>query len=242
MIRRDFISSLAAAATTCNKLKIPSRRPAPAGLLGFDMSIYVGPGQWIVAKQDTGASFAFIECAHGTEAGSHFAKHWTDSRDAGLVRGAYQRLTSSAPGREQAYTFARAFLGQGVSLEGDDLPPAVDVEFETCGPELVDAQRFTQELRDWVAVIETEFRRCPILYTSSGFWHNFVRGSEDFAYMPLWVTSSQRPPQIPKPWIRYRFWQYSTEQHIRGFTQTVDLDVFQGTIDELTHLIKQSRI
>ena len=56
---------------------------------------------------------------------------------------------------------------------------------------------------------------------------------------PLWlaqypnnyVEGSQ--PSLPRGWFKWTFWQYSEKGAVNGINAKVDLDLFNGTLEEL---------
>src|SRR5262249_29965707 len=51
---------------------------------------------------------------------------------------------------------------------------------------------------------------------------------------PLWVANyTSGCPKIPAPWTNWVFWQYSESGTTPGLTHAVDMDVFNGTFEQL---------
>ncbi|MBV8726515.1 MAG: hypothetical protein JO233_01915 [Candidatus Eremiobacteraeota bacterium] len=211
-------------------------------LHGIDVSAFAEPADWGALREQS-VTFAFIECARGTEKGRYFSEQWNRCAVAGIRKGAYQRLFSHAPGADQAEAFVAAFRGQSPRLAPDDLPPALDAEYDDDRDTMhTDRAGFTKLLRSWIAVVQRAFKRLPILYTSWRFWHEFMAEAEEFSRLPLWIAHyGVTKPQLPQAWHNYTFWQHAKEKCIEGFSPTVDLDIFNGSESDLSNFILGSR-
>jgi lysozyme len=75
----------------------------------------------------------------------------------------------------------------------------------------------------------------PAIYTSAGYWNEFVKPK------PAWASSydllvanytTQRIPIIPIGWITYKIWQFSSYFFIPGCTEACDGNWFNGTQDQ----------
>ena len=78
--------------------------------------------------------------------------------------------------------------------------------------------------------------RVPIIYTGKYFWNDNV-GSGDFAGNPLWLAAYVSPcPSTPGAWGGWSMWQYNDNGSIPGIAGNVDVDIFNGTIDQLDAL------
>ena len=99
-------------------------------LLGFDVSIFVNRVDWPTVVASTDYRFAFVECARGTEVGPRFSATW-DTKPASFKFGPYQRLFSTASGKEQAQMFSDTVAAAG--LLQTNLPPVLDVEDDPDG-------------------------------------------------------------------------------------------------------------
>jgi lysozyme len=73
--------------------------------------------------------------------------------------------------------------------------------------------------------------RQPIVYTGNVFASRF---DPTFSMYKLWVAkySTQKPNTVPA-WNSWWAWQYSSKGSVPGINGEVDLDEYNGTIDEL---------
>ena len=62
------------------------------------------------------------------------------------------------------------------------------------------------------------------------------------ARFPVWLAhhTNAAAPQIAAPWSSWTFWQYSGNGQAAGVTLPVDLDRFNGSLDDLRKLTVSS--
>ena len=89
-----------------------------------------------------------------------------------------------------------------------------------------------RQRRTWLAAIEGQTGRKPIIYTSTG---TYPVNMTTFAAYPLWVANyGASCPSMPLGWSTWHFWQYSSTGSVNGIDAgNVDLDEFNGTLAEL---------
>ena len=113
-----------------------------------------------------------------------------------------------------------------MNLKKGDLPPVLDVE--------VIGKASKTALQDsvsvWLDLVEAHYKVKPILYTSYRFrTRNLHR--EHFNNYPFWIAHYYVSE------LRYkgdwRFWQHSDVGEVPGIDHEVDLNVFNGDLNEL---------
>jgi lysozyme len=197
---------------------------------GMDVSVYETSVDW-VAAHGAGIDFAFIRATDGLQyIDPKFPAYWAGAKAAGVIRGAYQFFRPA----EDPIAQADLLLDKMGPLEPGDLPPVLDVEvsggLSTAGVEA--------SVRAWVAHVTGKLGRPPIIYAGLYSWHDLT-GSADLTTSPLWVAqyTSAPCPDIPAPWTRWMFWQYSATGAVAGIPgSTLDVNVFNGTLDDLRGL------
>jgi GH25 family lysozyme M1 (1,4-beta-N-acetylmuramidase) len=196
---------------------------------GVDVSYYQGAIDWTKARA-AGIQFAFIRVSDGTGfRDPKFATYWAGSRAVGIAHGAYQFFRPNQDPTAQADLLVDT-MGP---LEPDDLPPVIDVE-ATGG---LSAATVASRVRAWVDRVEARTGRTPIVYTGMYFWRDQVGGSTREADAPLWIAQyTSLCPSLPSPWSRWTFWQYSDHGQVSGIGSSVDVDRFNGTLDDLRAL------
>lgn len=194
---------------------------------GMDVSYYEDSIDWIAAHH-AGIDFAFVRVSDGmTYIDPRFPGYWAGARAAGVLRGAYQFFRPA----EDPIAQADLLLDRMGPLQPGDLPPVIDVE--VAGELAID--QVAARVRTWVAHVTARIGRPPIVYAGLYSWHDLT-GSANLTSSPLWVAqyTSAPCPNIPTPWTRWMFWQTTDTGSIAGVPGAMlDLDVYNGTIDDL---------
>lgn len=199
---------------------------------GIDVSRHQDLIDWNAVKamkdKDVQLDFVFIKATEGDYWTDIFFKNnWKQSREAGLIRGAYLYFHPNVSGQSQA-----DFLIERVSIENGDLPPVVDVEEENgkTKPQIVAALQLCLDQ------LEKQYGIKPIIYCNIHFYNNFLK--DDFSSYPFWIAHYGQllKPRVENEW---QFWQYSCEGRVNGIKAHVDFNVFNGTKLELLKFCKK---
>jgi GH25 family lysozyme M1 (1,4-beta-N-acetylmuramidase) len=212
----------------------PGTQAAAGQLLGIDVSHHQPSINWGQVAA-SGVSFAFMKATEGVGyTDPNFQQNLTGASAAGLVVGAYTYAHPETDPTQQADYFADAM---GVLPRGS-LPPVLDLE-ATGGLSVAQLVTWTQTFLD-----RLEYRTgiVPMIYTGPNFWQTRLGNSTAFARYPLWeahYTSLPAPYQIGG-WSTYDVWQYTSSGTVGGIAGSVDLDRFNGSIDDLRALATSS--
>jgi lysozyme len=156
------------------------------------------------------------------------------------------------------------FLDVIGTLEPEDFPPALDFEDgdspgrwkQLLSTDRAGALSIVREL------IQYTFRQCgvlPVIYTGNFWWQQLgdpdpVHDNLAFGEAALWFAqypvvndnqladfgalTATQPRHIPKVWgSRWNFWQFSSKGKLApALAGNFDLDVFNGTLDDLKKL------
>lgn len=213
-------------------MSYPNGIPA-CTLRGIDVSRYQPKIDWR-ALTASGLQFCFIKATEGgRDVDSSFQQHWEGAAAAGLVRGAYHFFRPQIPVSMQADSFART-VGP---LQPGDLPPALDLEGTAGWVEIPPANRISLVL-NMLGALETRLHATPIVYVSPWFATEMLMSHAALARFPIWLAqyTEEPTPSIPKPWSRWTFWQHSQSGSLPGISGAVDLDRFQGSLEDLKRL------
>lgn len=196
---------------------------------GIDISHHQDVIDWDVLRRE-GISFAIIKA---TEGGDHkdtqFERNWERAGDIGLVRGAYHFFTFCKPGHEQALNYI-----QSVPVEENTLPPAIDLEFSgNCQARPTKAE-VQYELSVFAELVEQRYGKTPIIYTTNESYKAFLEG-EDLRY-PVWIRDIYAKPVLSDN-ANWDFWQFTHRGRLHGIDGFVDLNVFNGTVEEFEKFI-----
>lgn len=202
---------------------------------GIDISHYQGKIDWELLTHNKEAKFPihfiFLKATEGGDHGDDtFTQNFGLARKYGFVRGAYHYFIPTTDARRQADFFIRTVqLGEG------DLPPVLDVE--TIGKQ--SAQELKTGVKAWLDRVEAHYGVKPILYTSYKFKERYLSDSI-FNVYPYWIAHYYVDS------VRYEgkwhFWQHTDVGSVPGIEKAVDLDVFNGTLEELVGLTLKDSI
>jgi lysozyme len=202
--------------------------PAGATTEGIDVSTYQGGVDW-AAVQAAGLGFGIARISDGLRHDdARFDANWSGIKAAGLVRGAYQYFEPAEDAAGQAMKVVRkvGWLGAG------DLPVSLDVEV----PDGRSPEAIATQMKIWIAIVTAGTGKRPIIYTARYFWNSGV-ASRDFSAYPLWVANyGVQCPDTPLGWDSWQIWQYGTSESVPGIAGAVDVDRFDGTLEELRRL------
>jgi lysozyme len=247
--QRVFVSAALSALTACATEEAPPEPVAEAPqaievcvddvVHGIDVSYYQGEVSWSEVAA-AGYGFAIARINHSDFMDPEFDRNWAGIKEAGMLRGAYQYFE---PGEDVAWQ-AQVVIDKLGVLGPGDLPAVIDVETDGGLP----PAEVAQAVGEWLALVEAGTGKKPIIYTGKYFWQDNV-ASPDYADYPLWhaqYPNACQPPAAPPPdcgcantadqWSQLVFWQYSSSGSVPGISGNVDLDVFNGTIEDLEAL------
>lgn len=203
--------------------------PAGYTVHGFDLSHYQGDIDWTALSANLSGKyplrFVFIKA---TEGGDHsderFLQNFEAARAHGYIRGAYHFYNPETSPVKQADFFIRS-----VQLQPGDLPPVLDIE--KTGRKNKDNLR--RDLKIWLDRVEEHYGVKPILYTSYKFKNKYLNDSVFDSY-PYWIAHYYVDS------VRYRgqwkFWQHTDVGSLPGIKEEVDLNIFNGSLEELMNL------
>lgn len=204
---------------------------------GIDVSYWNAGIDWPKVRA-TGQRYVFIKASESTSyKDPTFDDNWFGAKSAGLLRGAYHFFRCNADAKKQADSFidyVKSFNDEG------ELPPVLDLETH-------DGQRRDKIIpaaKTWLDRVEAAFDKKPMIYSGKFFLQDYF--SESNGGPPLWAKDhplwlAQYPnqyvpgmePSLPRGWFKWTFWQYSEKGRINGINANVDLNVFNGTLEEL---------
>jgi len=202
---------------------------------GIDVSHYQGDIDWAeVARQQSNSypiHFVFVKATEGASLGDDtFQKNFSSARKYGFIRGAYHFFSTKTDPLKQA-----DFFIQTVKLDSGDLPPVLDVE--PIGRK--NKQLLVRNVKIWLDRIESHYGVKPILYTSYKFKSKYMDDSLFNAY-PYWIAHYYVDSvQYRGKW---RFWQHTDVGSIPGIKEEVDLNIFNGTLQELCKMTIKKKI
>jgi len=200
---------------------------------GIDVSHWQREIDWSEVKR-SGVKFAFIK-----------ATEFPDKRTSLFVDGEMRKNIAGASANGllwSAYHFFRTHIDPVIQAkvfcetvgEFNSLPPVLDLE--AAGSK---GERLNYKVRQFLDETERITKKRPIIYSSCGFWRSYLayekRAHTDWARAyPLWIAQYTNLWPTPLyPWAGWEFWQYSDKGKIPGIVTHVDLNWFNGSLEEL---------
>lgn len=203
---------------------------------GIDVSAYQHPPyarapiDW-QAVAASGKRFAIVKATEGDDyTNEHFASDRIDARSEGLIVGAYHflRWERGAPTPEaQAEHFAR--------VVGDASGEIVACDLEWIRGEKRPAGEIVDCTLRFLARVETQLGRWPMIYTGPSFWRWCLapaRGTSelDLTSWPLWIvdytpTAGKPDPMVGAPEWAWSIWQTTGRGSCPGVSGKCDLNI-----------------
>jgi lysozyme len=209
----------------------PSRERFP--IQGIDISVHQGEIDW--AKIDRrSVNFVFIKATEGGDfRDRQFERNWLGAKSAGISRGAYHFFTFCKAGALQAQNFIDT-----VPLDRAALPPVIDLEFSGNCQRRPSQSELDRELTAYIQKVSAVYRQQPILYVTNEFYTAYLQGK--FTKYAIWISDFYTTPDLNRDDRRWLFWQYSERGRIAGIDTLVDLNVFNGTIEQFQYFSTRS--
>lgn len=184
---------------------------------GIDVSHYQGDIDW----KKTGKSFAVCKATQGlTKIDPTFSHNVYEAQSAGLEVGAYHYFNPALSARDQADFFVSQ-LKPGMFL-------ALDAEGDGW-----DAKTAADDIGVFMMYVKISYGKYPMLYFNDSFYQQFLKTFTVKQYN-WWIASYNT--KLPAIWSTAKMWQYSEKGTCPGINGLVDLDVFNGTIEDLRSL------
>lgn len=195
-----------------------SWRPPPEDfpVQGVDVSEDQGPIDWWTVKK-SGARFAYVRATRGAEhTDLRFPENWRGALDAGFRRGAVHVFSLCQPASDQAANFVSL-----VPRTDDQLPAAVDVDFQDDCTTRPERAALVGELSHFLSALETHLGEHMVLRISKQVEAEYQL-SGAFPRV-LWSRQAFFPPDyLARPWT---IWQASRFRRVEGISGPVNWDV-----------------
>jgi GH25 family lysozyme M1 (1,4-beta-N-acetylmuramidase) len=204
---------------------------------GIDVSYWNAGIDWPKVRA-AGQRYVFAKATEGDfYADPTFDDNWRGAKTAGLLRGAYHFFRSNVDAKKQATKFIDYVKSMN---DNGELPPVLDLETNDGQTK----EKVIARAKTWLDLVEAAFNKKPIIYSGQYFLQDYFSeaGGGPPAWAkeyPLWlaqypnsyVEGSQ--PTLPRGWFKWTFWQYSDKGRVNGINARVDLNAFNGDLEEL---------
>ncbi|MFT3893872.1 MAG: GH25 family lysozyme [Anaerolineales bacterium] len=204
---------------------------------GIDVSYWDAGIDWPKVRA-TGQRFVFVKATEGnTYQDPTYDDNWFGAKSAGLLRGAYHFFHCNIDPKKQADNFinyVKSFNDNG------ELPPVLDLETH----DNVKKEKIIPAVKTCLDLIEAAFGKKPIIYSGYFFLQDYLSEAGGGPPMwakdyPLWIAQYPNQytpgmsPLLPRGWFKWTIWQYSEKGVVNGINADVDMDLFNGTLEEL---------
>ena len=203
--------------------------PKGYNVYGIDISHHQGEITWEDVYQfnrgDSPISFVYIKATEGSDhKDTRFDTNWKGAKKCKLLRGAYHYFSTTSTGLEQAKMFIKT-----VEADKGDLPPVVDVEEKPKNPE-----RFKEELKIFISKVEEHYGVRPIIYSGKKYKERYLT-DKFFDKYPTWIAHYYVDSLDVKG--NWTMWQCTDKGEIPGINHDVDINIFNGDLQQLHRLI-----
>lgn len=204
---------------------------------GIDVSYWQSGIDWPKVRA-AGQRFTFVKTTEGESyVDPTFEDNWKGAKQGGLLRGAYCFFHPNQDPKKQADRFLSVL--KAINDPGE-LPLILDLEV-TDG---VAKDKIIAKAKAWLDEVEQAAGRKPMIYSGVSFLETSLSElgggppawARDYALWIGWYPNQYTPgmsPLMPRGWFKWTFWQYHAKGTVNGINTAVNLDLFNGTIDQL---------
>ena len=204
---------------------------------GIDVSYWDAGIDWPKVRA-TGQRFVFVKATEGnTYQDPTYDDNWFGAKSAGLLRGAYHFFHCNIDPKKQADNFINYVKSY---KDNGELPHVLDLETH----DNVKKEKIIPAVKAYLDRVEAAFGKKPIIYSGYFFLQDYLSEAGGGPPMwakdyPLWIAQYPNQytpgmaPLLPRGWFKWTIWQYSEKGVVNGINADVDMDLFNGTLEEL---------
>ncbi len=204
---------------------------------GIDVSYWQSGIDWPKVRA-TGQRFVLIKATEGeTYADPTFNDDWNGAKLSGLLRTPYCFFHPKQDPKKQADEFVSVVKAQN---DNGELPPAIDLEVN----DGLTRDKIIPRVKTWLDEVEQAFGRKPFIYSGVSFLETNLSELgggppawvKDYPFWLSWYPSQYvdgMTPLMPRGWFTWTIWQYSDSGRLNGINTKVNMDVFNGTLEQL---------
>jgi lysozyme len=153
-----------------------------------------------------------------------YTKNWNELHRSRFIRGAYHYYRPDESSTEQAQNFINT-----VKLLPGDLPPILDIEKL---PRNQSINQLKVGIRNWLDIVERHYGVKPIIYSGQSYFDDYLY--PEFNDCVIWIANYNTwVTDIQSQWT---VWQFSEKGKVNGIKGLVDLNIFNGDLEELNEL------
>lgn len=183
---------------------------------GIDVSHHNGWIEWDKVATNKNIRFVYVKATQGVGyVDPMFRRNVMEAQRVGLEVGGYHFFTKRRTGKEQFEFFRKTVRHKYIGT----LVPMVDVE--DSGVDGMGAANLRRELMVFCRLVEKEYGRKPVIYTSSGIYSKWLNG--EFDDCGMWIARYGIKPHL-KGNIGYQIWQFTEHGRVDGIRGFTDLN------------------
>ena len=194
-------------------------------IFGIDVSQYQGTIDWDnveAIEEQFELKFVVVRATAGSnKVDLKFKKNWKNLTESMYIQGAYHYYRPDENSTDQANNFIK-----NVKLRKGHLPPILDIEKMPKGQSM---EKLKEGLQNWLSIVEKHYRVKPIIYTGEKYYEDFLQ--QDFPSYQFWIANYN--PWKEKIQADYLMWQFTEKAKLHGIDELVDVNVFNGNVDDL---------
>lgn len=208
----------------------------PGVLMGIDLSHYDGrPDFGQVAAANV--AFVYIKATQGT--GFHdpcFQRNAEGAGAANLLWGAYHILDPKSDPVAQADVFLKAVGDRKYTL-----PLVLDIEDHLVNAYPVDD--ITDKISRWLAHVEQQSGHKPMLYVGHNLMKSYFKKQWSFGDHKVWFAdyNNKANPDYMASMPAWTLWQFVDNGQVPSIRSAVDTNLFRGTREQLTALLREQK-
>lgn len=194
-------------------------------IFGIDVSQYQGKIDWDnveAIEEQFELKFVVVRATAGSnKVDLKFKRNWRNLTESLYIQGAYHYYRPDENSTDQANNFIK-----NVKLRKGHLPPILDIEKMPKGQSM---DKLKEGLQNWLTIVEKHYGVKPIIYTGEKYYEDFLQ--EDFPDYKFWIANYN--PWKEKIEDDYLMWQFTEKAQLHGIDELVDVNVFNGNVDDL---------
>ena len=193
--------------------------------LGIDVSEFQEKIDWDLVEtieENYPIDFVLIRATAGYDRlDRQFKRNWKGVKEKKFIRGAYHYYRPNENSIQQADFFIKH-----VRLEKGDLPPVLDIEKL---PKTQSIDSLKVGLHRWLDRVEAHYKVRPIIYSGESYYDDFLK--KEFSDYVFWIANYNfYREKMDSDWL---FWQFTEKASVTGIRRMVDVNVFNGDLQQL---------
>lgn len=204
-------------------------------IFGIDLSEYSGNANFSKLKEEVKIDFVFLRVSAGKDYKDKlFEENYKKAIESGYTVGYYHYYRFNENPIEQADFFVNEIISKSQIL-----PIVIDVEDWRNKKDGKSNDEIVEEIKLFINHVESKIQKEVIIYTNESSYNSYVH--HKISGCEIWICSFKKDEKVNGDWL---FWQYSHKGKFKAIDGWVDLNTFNGSIEDwnkfLTELGKKN--